>query len=304
MTLNKGKTLDSKLQEQTMKERQIWRQVLTRLLDVLKFLTKQNLPFRGHWEDVFSSNKGYFINLVELMSKYDSVFGMLIPAGRPHYLSFLKPLIANDSSSVFSHLWPGVFHVSLQIRKVQPKGERKEQTNKHGLGSAPTARSGEVYVTLFVHSVFLWANGSVYSSENSHKATSNADLNSRIGLPGICRSTGPNSHLSDIYWLVSFLPDSHLPDWPVLSTGSFCWLCSSLDCSLMLPSADCLLLLSPADYSLGPSFPRPSGLVRDLVRRPFVWVSRQNKGILWLVPTHRETDATHNITLESIIWKK
>lgn len=41
MTLNKGKTLDSKLQEETMKERQIWRQVLTRLFDVVKFLTKQ-----------------------------------------------------------------------------------------------------------------------------------------------------------------------------------------------------------------------------------------------------------------------
>ena len=34
MTLNKGKIFGSKLQEQTMKERHIWRQVLTRLLNV------------------------------------------------------------------------------------------------------------------------------------------------------------------------------------------------------------------------------------------------------------------------------
>ena len=33
-----------------------------------------------------------------------------------HYLSFLKPLMARDSSSCFSHLWPGVFHISLQGR--------------------------------------------------------------------------------------------------------------------------------------------------------------------------------------------
>ena len=36
---------------------------------------KQNKPFRGHREDVYSSNKGNFIDLVELMSKYDPVLG-------------------------------------------------------------------------------------------------------------------------------------------------------------------------------------------------------------------------------------
>ena len=49
----------------------------------------------------------------------------------------------------------------------------------------------------------------MYSSENSHKATSNADLNSRVGQPSICRSTGHRSGLSDFYWLVSSLSDSH-----------------------------------------------------------------------------------------------
>ena len=39
ITLNKNKTLDSKLQEQTMKEREILRQILIRLLGV-EFLTK------------------------------------------------------------------------------------------------------------------------------------------------------------------------------------------------------------------------------------------------------------------------
>ena len=37
MIFNKGKIFDSKVQEQTLKERQIWRQVLTWLLDVVKF---------------------------------------------------------------------------------------------------------------------------------------------------------------------------------------------------------------------------------------------------------------------------
>ena len=40
MALNKRKTLEGILQEQTMKERQIWRLVLTRSFDIMKFLTK------------------------------------------------------------------------------------------------------------------------------------------------------------------------------------------------------------------------------------------------------------------------
>ena len=66
--------------------------------------------------------------------------------------------------------------------------------------------------------VFAW---------NFHKATRNAD-SSRVGQPGICGSTGPSSRLSDFCWLVSSLPNSHLLDWPVLSTGLFCSLSPSL----------------------------------------------------------------------------
>ena len=138
------------------------------------------------------------------------------------------------------------------------EGRKKEQTNKHRLGSAQSARRGEVYVTLFVHSVFLWANVSVYSSENSHKATSNADLASRVG-PQVLAA----AFLTSIDW--SPPCPTHLPDWPVLSTGPFC-------CFLPLTALSCRL-----SSSLGPSFPRPSGLMGHLVRRRFVWVSRQNR---------------------------
>ena len=57
-------------------------------------------------------------------------------------------------------------------------------------------------------------------------------------------------------------------------SGGGNWLLSQTDCSLLLPSTDPLLL-----SSLGPSFlPSPtSGLVGDLVRRPFVWVSCRNR---------------------------
>ena len=169
--------------------------------------------------------------------------------------------------------------------------------NKHRLGSAPSARSEEVYVTLFVHFVFLWANASMYSSENSHKATSGADLTSRIGPPGICRSTGPSSCLSDFCWLVSSLPDSHLPDWPVLSTGPFyslsffSWLLSHADCPLLLPAFFCLLSDLPSLVQLSVSW--------EISRAgPLCgFRAKTDKGILWMAPSHRETDATHSVTV-------
>ncbi len=85
-----------------------------------------------------------------------------------------------ESSSGFSPLWPGVFYIPLQVRKAQLRGWKKRTNEQTRTRSAPSARSGEVYETPFGHSVFLLANASVYSSENAHEATSNADLTSRV----------------------------------------------------------------------------------------------------------------------------
>ena len=66
----------------------------------------------------------------------------------------------------------------------------------------------------------------------THKATSNTDVSSCIGPPGICRSTGPSSHLSDFCWLVSSLHNSRLLTdlfCRLVSAAPFCWLCPSLD---------------------------------------------------------------------------
>ena len=58
--------------------------------------------------------------------------------------------MAIRSSSGFSHLWPGVFHISLKTHQTQQTNTRVEEkrTNKHELGLAPSARR-EKFVTLF-----------------------------------------------------------------------------------------------------------------------------------------------------------
>ncbi|XP_040286004.1 zinc finger MYM-type protein 1-like [Bufo bufo] len=67
------RTIDQVHQAAVEKEREKWRDVLYRLLDVTLFLAQQNLPFRGHKEDITSANKGNFMELVELLSNYDPV---------------------------------------------------------------------------------------------------------------------------------------------------------------------------------------------------------------------------------------
>lgn len=41
------------------------------MLDITLFLAKQNLPFRSHKEEETSLNKGNFLEMVEMLSKYD-----------------------------------------------------------------------------------------------------------------------------------------------------------------------------------------------------------------------------------------
>ncbi|XP_061469367.1 zinc finger MYM-type protein 1-like [Rhineura floridana] len=67
------KTIDAETIAFMEMEKKKWRDVLHRLLDITLFLAKQNLAFRGHKEDESSLNKGNFLELVEMLSKYDPV---------------------------------------------------------------------------------------------------------------------------------------------------------------------------------------------------------------------------------------
>lgn len=73
LNLNANKTIDTANQAAAETEKRKWRDILKRLLDVTLFLAGQNLPFRGHRENVLSENRGNFLELIELLSKYDPV---------------------------------------------------------------------------------------------------------------------------------------------------------------------------------------------------------------------------------------
>ncbi|CAH2015699.1 unnamed protein product [Acanthoscelides obtectus] len=74
--LQVGATIDKQEQNMIVKEEQKLRLVLVRILDIIRFLAKQNLALRGHREimkENDAENRGNFLGLVHLLGKYDPV---------------------------------------------------------------------------------------------------------------------------------------------------------------------------------------------------------------------------------------
>ena len=167
----------------------------------------------------------------------------------------------------------GISHFFTDTQSTTEKVEEKNKQTNTDLGHLQVQEAG---MSMWHFLYILWANASVYSSENSHKANSNADLFSRVGQHGLWKSTGLSSRLSDICWLVSSLLDSHLPDWLVLLTGLFCYLLLTVLWDL----SSLVLSVSWGISSAGPL----SG-----------FRAKTNKGILWLAPTYTPTQRMPNI---------
>jgi len=67
---------DVKGVEARERERQTNREILTRLIDLTVYLARQGLAFRGDNESNSTNNRGNFLELVNLFSRYDSVLKM------------------------------------------------------------------------------------------------------------------------------------------------------------------------------------------------------------------------------------
>lgn len=100
--LNRKATIDQKQQEVFESEEKKWRDVLYRLLHIIQFLAKQNLAFRGHREDIRghdSGNRGNFLELVNLLAKYDPLLMehlTKIKLGARVPVSYLSPETQNE----------------------------------------------------------------------------------------------------------------------------------------------------------------------------------------------------------------
>ncbi|KAL7615024.1 hypothetical protein Lser_V15G06397 [Lactuca serriola] len=71
--LNLNETIDKVQHEQFKKERDYWKQVLLRIIEVVKFLAKHNLAFRGSNEKLYQKGNGNFLGVIEMLEEFDLV---------------------------------------------------------------------------------------------------------------------------------------------------------------------------------------------------------------------------------------
>lgn len=68
--LSAQKCIDEELQQQIRIEERKWQKILHAVLDVVLFLGKNNLAFRGTESKVGAENPGLFLSMIDLVSKY------------------------------------------------------------------------------------------------------------------------------------------------------------------------------------------------------------------------------------------
>ncbi|CAH2311698.1 Hypothetical predicted protein [Pelobates cultripes] len=74
----KNKTIDEENEKQIRQEKNYWRQVLHRIVNVTLTMSMANLAFRGHREKVGEVNNGNFLSIIELLAEYDPVLKQLL----------------------------------------------------------------------------------------------------------------------------------------------------------------------------------------------------------------------------------
>ncbi|KAL6560427.1 hypothetical protein OROGR_003986 [Orobanche gracilis] len=71
--LKSNETIDKVAYEQFKKERDHWKQVLLRIIALVKYLAKCNLAFRGKKEKLYQTSNGNFLGAIEMFEEFDPV---------------------------------------------------------------------------------------------------------------------------------------------------------------------------------------------------------------------------------------
>ena len=116
--------VDMQLEKELLSEVQKWREILKRIIDVVLFMRKTGLAFRGSSQRIGSINNGNFLGIIELLSRYDPVLqehikkvtesqtsGHCLSA---HYLS-------SDSQNEFIASCAYLVHTTVIKEQQQPK---------------------------------------------------------------------------------------------------------------------------------------------------------------------------------------
>ena len=99
LRLQLHQTIDEEILNLVNEEKNRWKEILKSVVAVIKFLSKQNLPFRGHREDSDSRNQGNFRETLKLLANYSTVISehfANIELGRKGMTTYLSPTIQNE----------------------------------------------------------------------------------------------------------------------------------------------------------------------------------------------------------------
>lgn len=118
--MQKKVTIDKEMQEQIKKEKDYWKQVLIRIVSLVKTLAKNNLAFRGDVDKIGEAHKGSFLSFIEMIAEFDLVMQEHLRCVKDHEIHhhYLGPKIQNEL-------------ISLLARHVRDKIVKKIQEAKY-----------------------------------------------------------------------------------------------------------------------------------------------------------------------------
>ena len=68
LSLGKNEKIDKHFQEELHREKEHWKQVLSRIIVVVRTLATHNLPFRGSNEKIYEERNGVFLGIIQMIA--------------------------------------------------------------------------------------------------------------------------------------------------------------------------------------------------------------------------------------------
>ena len=99
LRLQLHQTIDKEMQDLMDKEKNKWREILHSVVEVIKYLRKQNFPLRSHRENSNSRNQGNFLETLKWLAKYNAVirkYFSVIQLSSKCMTTYLSPTIHNE----------------------------------------------------------------------------------------------------------------------------------------------------------------------------------------------------------------
>lgn len=94
--LKNSRCIDNSLQNAILLEKERWRHILRAILNAIMFCAKNNLALRGSTSEIGIQGSGVFLDIIELLGKYDKTLEELISNHKKRSVNYLSPQIQNE----------------------------------------------------------------------------------------------------------------------------------------------------------------------------------------------------------------